>query len=793
MKVLFILIAFLCTGTMQLSGQTSNTISGKVSDASGALLPGAVIRVQSAKLVYSTDAEGYFEFSLPAAKDHRIVFSYLGYQSQEIQFSLKADTMFQVVLPLAMQNLQEVEVHDHQIESNRREQSLSIEVAGEGFFRQFRGGSLMQSLERLPGVDAITIGSGQSKPVIRGLSFNRVVVTENGIRHEAQQWGQDHGLEIDQFAIERAEVIKGPASLMLGSDAIGGLIQLNHQPVPEMNQTGGSFELNSQTNQDLVGLSAMAFTRKKAGYLRLRATIVDYGDYRVPTDSVNVFGYRLALSKNRLRNTAGKEQNFHADFGWVKDNWVSRFFLSRVAMQSGFFANAHGLEPRRVDTALHDQSFRDIQLPRQDVVHWKVVNNTALMINAMHVEVETAWQRNLRDEWSPYTDHGFMPPLFPDSMDFPADLERSFDKQMGTVNTKFSWYLSQELHLHLGTNTSFQDNNIGGRGFIFPAYHQWDAGVFVYSRYQLSGAAMFHFGMRYDAAWLKTEAYQDWFPSPAASGEFLERATALDRFFGNWTWSAGLNYNLQYTSFKLNIGKGFRVPLAKELAANGVNYHHFSFERGNPDLDAEQSYQLDAAVEYTGKRFAIGITPFINYFTNYIYLNPGFEHDWLYGNGNQVYDYTQTTVLRWGAELHAHYDLSERWMLGLMGEYLYAEQLSGAKKGFGLPFAPPANALLHLKYRPQIILQQYNPLVSLDFKWAAPQNSIVPPEEKTAGYHTVNLSASMDFPLKKQNISAVLKVNNLLNTTYFNHMSYYRIIGIPEPGRSLILSLKLEF
>jgi iron complex outermembrane receptor protein len=84
-------------------------------------------------------------------------------------------------------------------------------------------------------------------------------------------------------------------------------------------------------------------------------------------------------------------------------------------------------------------------------------------------------------------------------------------------------------------------------------------------------------------------------------------------------------------------------------------------------------------------------------------------------------------------------------------------------------------------------------LVSLDFKWAAPQNNIVPPEEKTAGYHTVNISASMDFPFKKQNLSAVLKVNNLLNTTYFNHMSYYRIIGIPEPGRSLILSLKLEF
>lgn len=793
MKVLFILLASLCIGTLQLIGQTSNIISGKVQDASGGLLPGAVIRVHPAKLVFSTDTEGDYKFSLPAAKDYRIVFSYLGYQSLEVQLHLTADTMLKIELPVAMQNLQEVEIHDHYAESKRREQPLSVEIAGEAFLQQFRAGSLMQSLERLPGVDAITIGSGQSKPVIRGLSFNRVVVTENGIRHEAQQWGQDHGLEIDQFAIDRAEVIKGPASLMLGSDAIGGVIQLKHEVIPEENSSGGSIELSAQTNNDLAGLSGMAYTRKKSAYLSLRATLVRFADYRVPVDSINVFGYRVALPDNRLRNTAGKEQNFHADFGWVKNDWVSRFFVSRVAMQSGFFANAHGLEPRRVDTALHDKSLRDIQLPRQDVVHWKVVNNTAWMINDMHIEIEAAWQRNLRDEWSPYTDHGFMPPLFPDSMDFPADLERSFDKQMGTVNTKFSWYLGQELHVHLGTNTSFQDNSIGGRGFIFPAYHQWDAGIFAYTRYRLSGAAMLHFGMRYDAAWLETETYQDWFPSPASSGVFLERATALDRFFGNLTWSAGLNYNLEHTTFKINIGKGFRVPLAKELAANGVNYHHFSFERGNADLDAEQSYQLDAGVEYTARRFAIGITPFINYFTNYIYLNPGFEHDWLYGNGNQVYDYTQAEVLRWGAELHAHYDLSESWMLGLMGEYLYAEQLSGAKKGFGLPFAPPANALLHLKYRPQHVLQQYNPVVTLDFKWAAPQNRIVPPEEKTTGYQTLSFSTAFDIPFKKQTLSAVLKVNNLLNTTYYNHMSYYRIIGIPEPGRSLSFSVKLKF
>jgi iron complex outermembrane receptor protein len=144
----------------------------------------------------------------------------------------------------------------------KREESLNIEVVNDDYLRQNLGGSLMKSLERLPGVSTIDIGAGQSKPVIRGLGFNRVVVVENNIKHESQQWGADHGLEIDQFAAENIEVIKGPASLRYGSDAIGGIIHIKHNEVPQQNTIQGKVDIIGKSNNDLLGTSVFLMGRK---------------------------------------------------------------------------------------------------------------------------------------------------------------------------------------------------------------------------------------------------------------------------------------------------------------------------------------------------------------------------------------------------------------------------------------------------------------------------------------------------------------------------------------------------
>ena len=169
-------------------------------------------------------------------------------------------------------------------------------------------GSLMQSLSSIPGVKAINIGSSQSKPAIRGLGFNRMAVTENGIKHEGQQWGEEHGLEIDQFAVDCVEIIKGPAALLYGSDAIGGVINL-YSDIPPAKPFEGKTELFMRSVNESLGLSVRVAGKNNWFYYKANLTLVDYADYKVPTDSIQYYSYYIRLKEQRLRNTAGKERD----------------------------------------------------------------------------------------------------------------------------------------------------------------------------------------------------------------------------------------------------------------------------------------------------------------------------------------------------------------------------------------------------------------------------------------------------------------------------------------------------
>ncbi|MDP2237297.1 MAG: TonB-dependent receptor [Bacteroidales bacterium] len=794
----YLILYILLTASFSSVYSQNFELSGKVSDENSKPLPGALIVLMPGQKAVATDAMGLFSLKDLQKGDYTMKISFLGYKTESRQVTLHDNLHLGISMTPQRTTLQEVEIRDNSIETRKRENALHSEVVNDAFLRQNLGGSLMKSLERLPGVSTIDIGAGQSKPVIRGLGFNRVVVVENGVKHEGQQWGSDHGLEIDQFAVESIEVIKGPASLMYGSDAIGGIVDLKQSGIPANNTIGGSVDFIGKTNNDLIGSSVSVLTRKNSLYLSLRATVLDYADYKVPTDSVDIYSFRAPLFRNNLRNTAGNEQNIHASFGLVKSNYVSRFFISRISSINGFFANAHGLEPRRVDTALHDASSRDINYPYQEVKHFKAVNKSEWTKNGLRIESELGFQRNYRQEYSQYVDHGYMPPIFPDSMDFPSDLEREFEKHIYSANLKGSYTFNEKLLVTSGLSFEHQNNRIGGRGFMIPAYRQTAGGAFLYGKYTLSERSFLHLGLRTDVGMINTDAYNDWYPSPeetlnGTNDTFLLRAPDLTKSFSNLSWSVGYNYNFDNLFLKANLGKSFRMPIAKELAANGVNYHHFSYEVGNPDLNPEISYQLDISTEYSGNGIAVGFTPFVNYFTNYIYLNPGFEHDQLYGNGNQIFNYTESSVFRYGGEIHAHFDLGKTLKSGVIGEYVYSEQLSGDKKGFTLPFSPPASLLLNLKYVPKNFNFIEKPYFSIDYKLTAPQNKIVPPEEKTKGYQVINLSAGADIKIKKQLISVNIQLQNLMNQKYFNHMSYYRLINVPEPGRSLIVGISIPF
>ena len=663
----------------------------------------------------------------------------------------------------------------------RREQQMrssqsEVQVSHE-FLQQNLAGSLMQTLEAIPGVKAMAIGSGQSKPTIRGLGFNRLAVSEDGIKHEGQQWGDDHGLEIDQFAIDRAEVIKGPAALLYGSDAIGGVLSLytNHVPTEPLS---GEVQLFGRTNNEQIGLSAKIGGRQGHWFYRANATLIDYADYKVPTDSIQYYSYWIRLKDGRLRNTAGCERDGSAMVGYAGYNFHTDLRFSDSYSKSGFFANAHGLEVRLSDID-YDSSCRDINLPYQWVNHLKVISHTTWRNDVTSVEMNLAYQNNRREELSEPVSHGYMPR--PD-----GSLERRFDKSTYTGSLQLRHTHSRH-ELRGGLSGEYQHNRRDGWGFIIPDFETFSMGGFVMDRYTLSENLILNAGVRYDFARTHIHSYQDWYVTPVGSESvYVERSADMSRYFNSITWSAGVNYSTGLWVMKANVGKSFRVPIPKELGADGINYHIFRYERGNQQLDPEESYQADVTVSWANDVLEIQAEPYLNYFPNYIYLSPTAQ----YVEGLQLYHYTQAEVLRWGMEAQLTWHIDEHWQAHAQGEYLYARQQSGEKKGYTLPFSTPWSADAGMKYT---FGRKDKGFVGLNAHVVGSQNEIVPPEKPTDGYWTLNLAAGKDFSLGSTTLHATLHADNLLDRRYYDHTSYYRLIDVPEPGRNFSLMVGLEF
>jgi len=693
--------------------------------------------------------------------------------------------------------LMTVEISSNAQNIRKNTEARNIETVDQEFVQRNLDGSLMKTLDRLPGISSIGIGSGQSKPIIRGLGFNRVVVIDKGIKHEGQQWGADHGLEIDQFATGEIEIIKGPSSFVYGSDAIGGAINIKPVNIASNQGLAGSVNLIGKTNNKHYGGSVNLFGSNEKWFFDSRVTYQNYADYRVPTDKVYVYDYTVNLHNNQLRNTAGRETGLHFSTGYTGKTFKTAFYTSNSYAKTGFFANAHGLEPRNVDEAFHDASDRDIQFPYQTVNHFKLINRTEIGHSNSKTEIEVGFQHNYRQEFNRYTAHGFMPPTYPSYMTIPVNLERVYDKYIYSGNIKHSFSLDRH-QLQIGFNGDYQNNNISGWSFLIPAFQQFNVGVFAYDKYIINNNLILHGALRYDHGTYQFERYDDWFPSTREVNgvkidEILTRAKDFSKNFNSFVWSLGANYNPGKLNIKANVGKSFRMPIAKELAANGVNYHYFSYERGNENLDPEVAYQLDLGMIWTEKKWSIALNPFYNYFPNYIYLNPTPYHDRSYGAGNQIFEYEQSSVMRYGAELKATYQWLPSLSSEFLGEYVYSEQLSGTKKGFTLPFSPAPSGLINLTWSPKVLRNASNTYFSVDYRLTAAQNNIVPPEKETSGYQIINLQMGGSFKLDKQSIDVSIQVQNLLDTKYLNHTSFYRLISLPEAGRNIVLSLKMPF
>ena len=267
----------------------------------------------------------------------------------------------------------------------------------------------MQAMENIPGVQAMDIGSGFSKPMIRGMGFNRVAVLENGIKQEGQQWGADHGLELDAFNVDAVNVMKGPASLLYGSDAMGGVIDIAPVQVPAENMLFGDVTLLGKSVNETIGASLMLGIKRNAWYTRLRYSEQRFGDYRIPADTIVYLTQKMPVYGRRLKNTAGWERNVNFFTQYQKKGYKSNLAVSNVFQKTGFFPGAHGVPD--LSRLEDDGDSRNIDLPYSKVNHLKVTTHQQYAWEKFILSGDIGYQNNHREEWSAFHTHYGTQPL----------------------------------------------------------------------------------------------------------------------------------------------------------------------------------------------------------------------------------------------------------------------------------------------------------------------------------------------------------------------------------------------
>lgn len=707
--------------------------------------------------------------------------------------------MLVFVLPVSAQqndSIKQVDLGDVTVtarsfeKSSQLNSSQSVDVAEKDFLDRHFSGNIMQALEYIPGVKSMDIGSGFSKPMIRGMGFNRLSITENGIKQEGQQWGSDHGLEIDAFNVEQVTIRKGPSSLLYGSDAMGGVVEISQIPAPLENQIFGEAVFLGKSVNEMLGGSVLIGLKKDNFYTKLRYSEKQFGDYRIPTNEIEYLTQRIPIYGGKLKNTAGYDRSINWYTEYRKGRYFSNYSLSNTYQKAGFFPGAHGTpDPDRVKD---DGDSRNIDFPYSKVNHFKVTSRQQYVWNRFVASLDLGYQNNHREEWSLFhTHYGSAQP--PPEKDPNRELMFTLDTYSSSLKIKTIGLDNWEYSF--GADVQYQKNRIGGYSFLLPRYNRFTAGLFGMATWKIAENLTASGGLRYDHGRVKIYEFLDSFLEEYLTdkGENLEivdeykwRSRSLTRDFGDLSGSIGIVWNIRNTHLlKANIGHSFRLPGANELAANGVHHGTFRYEQGDPSLKSEKGWQLDASYLYEKNGIQLSVSPFASWFSNYIFLNPTGEWpEASLPHTGQVYRFTGAEAVFAGTELSFSIDFLRRFNYSFVGEYIYTYNVD---RKTALSFSPPASMRNTITWSNKMF-QVYGELQSI-----ASQNRIANNENKTDGANLVHLGANASLTLGKTTIEIGLSVRNLMDTKYYNHLSFYRKVEIPEPGRNFQLSIRIPF
>jgi len=773
-----------------IAHQSWGQIDGFVFDENNVALPGANILLLPDSLYTNSEEDGRFAFTELLDRSYTVIVSYIGYQSDSLFFKVKNGRSkkqnFRLQPTSNLLNTIEI-TEDHA----KQEETLHTEHIHEDFFRKNLEGSFAKSIEKVPGISAINVGVGIAKPVIRGLSANRIIVNHQGIKQESQQWGSDHGLEIDQFDIERVEIIKGPGSLQYGSDGLGGVINILPGKILPKNSFDGSLLGVYKTNNDHYGGSAKLGFNLNDVFLTARYSRQDFADYQVPGELFNYNGFELPIVNERLKNTAGDESNFSIAAGLKRSQSITRILFSHYALKAGLFSGAVGIPRSYVLT--DDGNSRDLDVPRQEVDHYRASLNQTFFFDDDHIAIDIGFQRNLRQEYSQPEFHSI--PL--SQLDDPNDkLAIELELQTFSIAGHYENRFRHDWKNIYGLNLQWQHNQRAGFEYLLPEFRTFRGGLFVITERELQKGLLVNGGVRFDIGQNDTEFFRQYVYDSNESIMDSLVSPSTDDYFFNWSASLGLNKVLDNEKWilKANIGKSFRVPYPAETVSNGIHHGTFRHEVGTPDLRSEHGYQLDLSADYDQKNFTGSLALYFNYFDNYIYLGPTFPAQFSpLPEAGQIFRYRQDDAIYTGFELQWSWEFLNRFTIEQTADFV---QSYNPKTKLALPFTPQPSVRTDLRFAlsEKNWLEDFYLEVGHQYHFAASgRYRIDRSEQSTPAYQLYGCGIGADLIFGGQEIQVSCQVQNFFDTEYFAHLSRYRLINVPEQGRNVVLTLKVPF
>lgn len=625
---------------------------------------------------------------------------------------------------------------------------------------QAAGLTLGETLKSLPGLNSIQTGPSISKPVIHGLHSNRILILNNGVRQEGQQWGTEHAPEIDPFIASKITVIKGAASVRYGSDALSGVLLVEPPALNPTQPVQGEATLVAGSNGRLGALSSRLEGKTGDFSWRLQGTLKKAGNF--------------STAHYYLKNTGLEESDFSAAANYKKNNFTTEVYYSQFHNKVGIFEGSHVGNTTDLEAAFQRSrpitpSYFSYAIDRtyQQIKHDLLkINSTYTLKNGARLEAQFADQRNQRDEYDidlPYSTD-------PNILKMP---QISFKINTQTLDLLYHLPTQKNFSGLFGVSGETQGNVFNGIRYLVPNFRNYSGGAFAIERWA-KGSWMVETGLRYDYRWLRVYKIDN---------------TTLQTYhntstYSNATGTIGAAYRVNdKLSFTANIGSAWRAPSVNELYIDGIHLSAASYEKGDSALRSERSYNFTISGKYETEKFYAEAVIYDNIINDFIYAKPALTPITLISGTYPLFNYTQANVNLKGIDAEIRYKPLAK--LTLDSKFSLVRGWNKTIHDW-LIFLPADR--LDNSIRWDIGSWYISPGVLTVFKQTRvpPNSDYVPPPK---GYTLLNANIGVQF---KQRLFIDLSATNLTNAAYRDYLNKFRYYA-DDLGINVVLRTRLIF